>query len=1309
MDPEEARQLLLEALREGRIRHDGIPADIRSQLFRDEPNIGERVRGIGEQVLAGLGEVLPTLAVGVSKIPGTPGAARRGGEQLGELLAKRRQETAPDVGGEGTARFLGRVAGEGALGFAGGAAIRGAGIAARGAHLASDILTGVGISQAGPEESVVGAAGALTGSERLTEAAENPLVRALGEVGTVLGVDSLIRGAARRFGKDAAVAADRRTPTPDNDARRQRIIEIDDELHKLAKSSYEINYERSIGPDGKPDLIKYNSILTELREKGVSKKFSSRPMTAAERTRWKELEAERAELVNAGSPAAQAVDALDATPAGPEILANSKGVLVRETVGPATEARKAARDAFGDKQSVFPGDDIREGSTFGDWIRSRYLKYVDIDKPYEWTSVPGLLPAEDPAILARTRRRSGAAAMRNWTDGLRKLGLDEDPRTMSPEQIINDLAGGDVNSLGYTMLALREQETRGRGLGKRLSDKQMDAGLRLYRDDPGIRSAVKGFQDYANKWLDMLEEEGVISVGAASRIRKAGNHWYTPLRDADDETKKLFQTIPGLGDPLKALREVGEGVSYINPVVGWAQLTFELTDLVARKRLHRSLAHIGDESLNTRMIKKVHELPDGAKVQEADRQTLIKNFLGDDSGDQTYKAGDHFFFRFRNEDGSDSFYRIDKFLYESLRQFDPAQVTNAFARTLIAPGRALRAGVTVTPAFAGANIFRDSLFRAMAEPAVAKGGKGVFALDEALSGGVRAIDELTREALNRIGLTNLAEDPGIRAFELSGGSMSTLADMDLNRLVKVLDDMRKSTPGYASKMYRLQHWVRNVGHDVRVAGSVAENTNRLDTFKRVREQSLAEGMDELNANLLAAYRAGESTVDFSRRGRAFEESGLVRALDEGTAFWRATLQSWDRVARLFGDIERDGLSVNTEGIKQVAATGSVLTGMALLNYAKNRENPDYYNIRKDIRSRYVLVDLGPEARTIERFLQKYIGDDNESPILAGGESLFLKTPVPHELGWLFMTGPVRALEEIDPANPYHQDNNVARIFAEAGDPIGEGLYELFGPVNPLSSSFGGTGVSTIAQLVTNKDRFRDVPIEPEFARLEGLPPSLRARGTESGGARVISETLAGLGADIVSPGQVEFMTRNIGGGTGSFILDVLGAVYPDPEDTALAEKGPLRRFFVDERGGGSAGEAFYDEYFRLRSKVEASKDYEDSGRPGAASKVLQDLGSEDIQRYNLMDVLYQQLRSMNEAVEFIQNNEALSDGEKRKINDQIRAEANLILKAANAHPDHLETLIEQDENPERRVLVQSLLDGLKEEKRQRTSIRRRVQ
>jgi hypothetical protein len=1030
-------------------------------------------------------------------------------------------------------------------------------------------------------------------------------------------------------------------------------------------------------------------------------------------------------------------DALETRTVDPAILAEGRGVWVqsqKEAIDPSLRAK--ADEAFGKKQSVFRSD-IKNDMNLWDRVLHQYMNWVDVDKPHDWLAEGlGLDPSMDPSRLARVRRRVDSWAVRNWTDGLRTFGLDEDPITVSPKRAVEDLAHGDVEGLGYSLMALREQELRGRRMGKRLTDKQLQAGLDLYNSDSGIRQAVHAFQDYSEKWLKMLETEGLVPEGGAARIRAEGNYWFAPFKriDLDRMNKRLFgSNIPTMSDPLTKMarigHEAGERIMYENPVVAWAEYTFKMSRAVARKRLHTSIATIGDlsEEISLRgdmvrakgLISKVtpEDLPKSAEPYTSG-SGLFDDLAPDVMDDQLLQAKNGtYYFRYVQKTGKADYYEVDKFLYESLRDTEGVQLSeNLLLRTLLAPGRMLRTGVTVTPNFAASNIWRDSTFRAMTDQTLGAGypDSGVAAFADALSGGVRSIDNLFKDALHKVGadipwIKNIAEDPNFRSMELSGGSMSTLADMDEDKIIKVMDDMRRKMPGYTAKLYRLQRIGRELGHDMKVFGAIGENANRLDTFTRVRDGMLAKGYKQLDANIEGAYRAGEATVDFSRKGRLFETSKLVKALDTGTAFWRAGIQGWDRTIRQVVDIDRHGLQLQSYAqLRKTGVVGATMTSMALLNYAYNRSNPDYFDVKKDIRARYVLFDVGRTGGYVEQAVQGLVGEDADLPILQQGSSLFLKIPLPHELGWLFATGPIRMLEELDDANPSHSDKTgIVDAFRQGLDPIGESLGQLVGPGAFWDSSFGGTGLGTYWQIKTNQDLFRDMPIEPPYSR--DLPADLRMRGTESYGAQALSEGMMKVGLPARSPGQIDLAVRSMGGGLAGFGLDIVGMADPTRESHSLSQSAPLRRFFVDDRSKGMAGEAFYDTYFDLKAKIDASRDYEDRGQPDRAAKILGEIEPLDLARYQVMEVLYENLREMNVAQQSILNNGDMTNDEKRDINTAIRAEAELILKGATYTDEEawLE-LRERDENPERRMLVNSLLEYFEDEKKKTTRIRRAI-
>jgi hypothetical protein len=974
------------------------------------------------------------------------------------------------------------------------------------------------------------------------------------------------------------------------------------------------------------------------------------------------------------------------------LLPDGMGVLVREPKELTPTLRAEAAEAFGDTQSVF--SPIKKKQGLGDWLRWQYIRWVDIDKPFEWASVRGMRPSEDPNILARNRRGSAAAAVRIWEDGLVRQGSGEAPRTLSPHKIIEDMAGGDSDALGWTMIAKREEELLGRGHDARLTPEELRTGLALYDGNPGLRSATDAFIDYGRQWLRLLEEEGVISAGAAERILEAGNYWFVPLKRVDTSLVKLPKELSAVfDDPLRVLTKGGDSAVYQNPAVAWLDLTFGFTDLVGRRRAINALAKIGDEGLNPTVVSKVDALPRSAdaitKVEEGFSALGNKTAAEISKGMDLFQSGEKHFFKL-----FDNVYQVDDFLFEAIRDVNHAEIPAAL-RILTGPGKLLRTGVTVTPGFGGSNQFRDSIMRTMTIEDL-----NIY---QSLYGSIGSALDLSKEALARMGAP-IKESQLLDTFELSGAAMSTLADMDANRFMKLLDDMRQATPSYARNLHALRSTARDALHNTRMVGSIAENSNRLDTFTLIRQRTLDQidagelpGWNEMDANLLAAYQAAESTVDFRRRGRLFEENAWIKAIDQGTAFWRAAIQGNDRVMRLAVDIERQGVKVNKKRLAAVAATAATtLTLPAFSNYAANRMNPDYFDIPKNVRGRYLLFDLGAEG--LENIAKEYIGapDDFELPVFKQGGSLFLKAPVPHELGWLFATVPVRMLEEVDSRNPF-REINVPNLIG-AADPISSAFKQMGIPIP--------TSISVAEQLASNKDRFRGTSIEPQFA--EGRPAPLRARGTESPGAMKFSEALTSLGVPAPSPPQAEFAVRGVLGGAGSAaLIDLPGMLSPERSTTKLTEKGPLRRFFVDPRGSGEAGHVFYKEYFDLKGRMDASNRLSAAGKHKLAGKALP--SPEDIARFNVMDFLYEDhLRPLNELRKWIEDQDIDPEGV-RILQDNIKKEADIILKGATYNEKFAKKVLEEEVDPERSEAIRSLIQVMEEEKKKRSKTRRAIQ
>ena len=269
-------------------------------------------------------------------------------------------------------------------------------------------------------------------------------------------------------------------------------------------------------------------------------------------------------------------------------------------------------------------------------------------------------------------------------------------------------------------------------------------------------------------------------------------------------------------------------------------------------------------------------------------------------------------------------------LYDSMMNMNKEQLS-VFTQIMSIPTTLLRAGITTTAEFLGANFVRDQL--------------AAWVLTEDFKpfvSGLRGVgDELMQ--------TELSQIANATGMNTGGANVSALSQTRLRRDFKALE-----RNGYKIKRFTSLRGFFELAE-------VTETGTRLGVFKNAFKRAKGDGLSDYEAGLEAAF-ASRDLIDFGRRG------SRMLAARKLVPFLNATLQGLDKGARkltaegalkktlkpLFSNKPREQLTAKEA--KDLADAGKAWAKMSSLavigisQHALYADDPEYQEISEYIRA-----------------------------------------------------------------------------------------------------------------------------------------------------------------------------------------------------------------------------------------------------------------------------------------------------------------------------------------------------------------------
>lgn len=477
---------------------------------------------------------------------------------------------------------------------------------------------------------------------------------------------------------------------------------------------------------------------------------------------------------------------------------------------------------------------------------------------------------------------------------------------------------------------------------------------------------------------------------------------------------------------------------------------------------------------------------------------------------------------------------LDPLLFETMQGIDP--LDHPWLNLMLKPSHWLRQGVTLSPTFWAANVFRDA---AQAKLITGRDIPLVRTM-------IRGVADSARAAVSK-GESKAVRD--LRRAGVTGGIMVLGPDGEIATNLRRVFGREVSSIKSPADAFR------------HVIGALERASERSDAVVRevVYRDALAKGASEAQA----IYEALE-TMNFSRKGA----SKAVRFTTMGVPFLNARWQGFDvmyRAARALAPGARGTGVANADRNavrKQFRNVALGMTGMSMAYAAIMPAFAAYRNANDEERDGYWMLPVN------ETGLSGLVKALSGETLTAEEENApLMRVPIPFEAGFLFKVIPERLWETMTKQNELPSDfgRHMARYIT------GELSF------NPMPQA-----IKPAFEVIMNRDMYRDQPIVGR--QVETLLPEYQYTERSSEIAKEMGKVLG------VSPLKIDHLFRGYGGTMGMYataVGDALTDVVLDRNKTApkLSPSGVVAadrvidmvagRFIQRPEGTGDLN-AFYD-------------------------------------------------------------------------------------------------------------------------------------
>lgn len=570
------------------------------------------------------------------------------------------------------------------------------------------------------------------------------------------------------------------------------------------------------------------------------------------------------------------------------------------------------------------------------------------------------------------------------------------------------------------------------------------------------------YQDYL---LQMLVKEGMLTAKAYHTMRKMYPHYIPFFRDMSDAGMQSFLSggkgFIDVSSPVKRFK--GSTRDIIDPLESIIKNTFQFYNTIERNHVGRTFAKLADKNGVGQIVERVN----GNKA----------------ATDNTFNVW---------ENGEKVTYETTPELIQTMRMLDKDQ-SNMVVKIFSYPANWLRAGATLSPEFILRNPVRDMI------------GASIYSKH----GFIPVVDTFKGLALF------LKKGELYWEYMKSGAAHAAMVSLDRDYLGGQLRDIMSRESKVTKLIKNPLELLRAMSEATEMATRLAEYDNARKGYTGLSNRLFGKDRKPLTARE-AALESRDITLDFSRRGTH------TKRLNQITAFFNATLQGADKMARAFKEDPR-GMTVKTM---------LYITLPSVLLWYMNKDD--------------------------ERYQELPQWEKDTFWIIPGKENMY-RIPKPFEAGVLFGTSFERMLQYFDDA----KNNRKSVGFKGYGERV----------MDSLAPGLIPTGAIPVLEYMTNYSFFRQRSIIPQSQ--ENLPARLQYGANSSEVAKFVGDKIN------VSPYMVDNTIRGLGGGLAGLGLSGIDAISGAKENNASKkwyETPGLRGFTAAPYQSSNSVQRVYDDY-----------------------------------------------------------------------------------------------------------------------------------
>lgn len=574
----------------------------------------------------------------------------------------------------------------------------------------------------------------------------------------------------------------------------------------------------------------------------------------------------------------------------------------------------------------------------------------------------GLEPSKNPYILARLLRGAYGVADTFINNG----PVDFETRKVSMGNGLKQAlepVGNRLNDFRAYIISRQAREMQKQGKATGLEGADVDFVYNKYKNDAQFNLAFDKLKQWSDSFIQYSVDAGYLSPESAEAMRKM-NQEYVPMHRVFEVGAGEFgQPTGGTGRGLNAVGKSFQGRkgSYrdiVDPLETYVKNAYTIIQNAEKNAVNIALADLANKPGMGSLVERIATPKQAEKVSLEKLRKELENSGADltnvpDDLLLTFWKDSNFAPRGENiirvnRGGKPEFYRLSPELFKTMAALDH-ESAGILAKMLSAPAQVLRAGVTLTPDFAGANAMRDTL----ASTVISR--YGVFPFQHTIRG-----------------LYALVRDPkAIAEWRSSGGSTSVEANyFDREKIQKFIQSQ-------IGKDFSYSDYAKFIAKSpltaLRILSGTFEHATRIGEYKQVYDRLVKKGYSEGEARRLAAFESRD-LQDFAMGG------AKTKALRRAVAFWNAKLQGNYRLYQNLKDPQTRW---------QTMAKGFAwVTVPTITLFLMNKDNEDYWDRPQWERDIFWLIPRGKDEF---------------------GHTKFLRIPKPFEIGLVFGAVPERIM------------------------------------------------------------------------------------------------------------------------------------------------------------------------------------------------------------------------------------------------------------------------------------------------------------